>query len=146
MRAAGYRPCVTSYTAALKPPCAVGDLHSAATLLAEMELDFAAEGQAAAARGGRAAAGGDACTARGGDAFTPRGKKKKRKRAEIQAAGGASPGRDLAPTGGDFAPNVRTANTYLRGCLVAGGVGEAWRLYARLGRTGARLIIGAGEG
>ena len=54
MRAAGERPCVMSYTSALKAPCGLGDLGVARRLLAEMEADFAA---AARRRGAAAGAG-----------------------------------------------------------------------------------------
>ncbi|EOD04791.1 hypothetical protein EMIHUDRAFT_250427, partial [Emiliania huxleyi CCMP1516] len=42
MRACGHRPCVFSYTAALKAPCGEGNLEAASALLGEMEADFAA--------------------------------------------------------------------------------------------------------
>lgn len=41
---------------------------------------------------------------------------------------------DLGGDGEDFTPNVRTANTFLRGCLVGGGVEEAVGLLSRLGK------------
>jgi hypothetical protein len=147
MRAAGFRPCVMSFTAALKPFCAVGDLRAAKALLAEMEIDFAAEAVAQAARGG-GGGNGDRGGGGGGDVFTPPGaittagrKKKKKKAKNSGSAGvGASPGRDWAGSGGgDFAPTVRTANTFLRGCLVAGGVSEARQLFSRLGNSGAPI-------
>ncbi|KAL1529535.1 hypothetical protein AB1Y20_000480 [Prymnesium parvum] len=87
MRAAGHRPCVMSYTAALKAPCAAGNLSLAREILHEMEREFATH------KGGRGGTRAD-----------------------------------------DFKPNVRTANTFLRGCLVAGGVDDARALLARLGR------------
>ena len=86
MRAAGERPCVMSYTAALKAPCGNGQLDVARRLLHEMERDFAAVAK------------------RGGNARMV-----------------------------DFTPNNRTANTFFRGCLVAGGIAEARALLSRLG-------------
>ena len=44
MRAAGHRPRVASYTAALKAICGAADLAGAVKLLSEMEADFAAGG------------------------------------------------------------------------------------------------------
>ena len=98
MRAAGHRPCVMSYTASLKAPCACGDLGAARRLLAEMERDFAAAAAAASAAAASAAATSAALD--------------------------------------DWTANVRTANTFLRGCLVAGGVDDALRLLDRLGAAG----------
>ena len=86
MRAAGERPCVMSYTAALKAPCGNGQLDVARRLLHEMERDFAAVAK------------------RGGNARMV-----------------------------DFTPNNVPANTFFRGCLVAGGIAEARALLSRLG-------------
>ena len=83
MRAAGHRPCVMSYTAALKAPCGRGDLDVARGILAEMEAEF---------------------------------------------------GKPGLPKADDWTPNVRTANTFFRGCLVSGGVDDARALLKRLGR------------
>ena len=83
MRAAGHRPCVMSYTAALKAPCGRGDLDVARGILAEMEAEF---------------------------------------------------GKPSLPKTDDWTPNVRTANTFFRGCLVSGGVDDARALLKRLGR------------
>jgi len=88
MREAGHRPCVMSYTAALKAPCALGELDRAKFVLTQMEDDFRAHA----------------------------------------ASAGASDDRQ------DWLPNVRTANTFFRGCLVAGGVADAVALLARLGQ------------
>ena len=95
MRAAGHRPCVMSYTAALKANCKAGDLDVARRVLSEMEAEFA----------------------------------------------------EQAPHGGDdWTPNVRTANTFFRGCLVAGAVDDATALLRRLGRgVWAGAAAGAGE-
>jgi len=110
MRACGHRPCVFSYTAALKAPCGEGNLEAASALLGEMEADFAG----AAAEEAPAGAG----------------------RTDGGAVGRASGGGGSAVAGGDFMPSVRTANTYFRGCLVRGGAAEARALLGRLGRDG----------
>ena len=104
MRVAGHRPCVMSYTAALKAPCACGDLDAARRLLREMETDFSEAAVAAP------------------QAQPP--------------AVGAKRGRGAAGASSDWVPNVRTANTFIRGCLVAGSASDATELLARLGVDG----------
>lgn len=112
MRASGHRPCVMSYTAALKAPCARGDLVEARRLLREMEADFAAH---AKSKGGGGGGGGPA-----------------------GAGGGKRSGRASESSEDDWTANVRTANTFVRGCLVGGGVDDALHLLRRLGADGER--------
>ena len=103
MRRAGYRPCVMSYTAALKAPCAVGDLDLARQILGEMERDFEEAAAAAAAKG------------KGKGAGKGKGGKGGKGKGGAQGEGKTKSFLD------DWTPNVRTANTFFRGCLVAGG-------------------------
>lgn len=79
MRAAGHRPCVMSYTAALKAPCAVGDLALAKRLLTQMERDFTEQANERARRRGvlhkRAIESRSAWGVVGGGAGPPRGQR-----------------------------------------------------------------------
>eukprot|EP00967_Tisochrysis_lutea_P079878 scaffold109473_cov33-Tisochrysis_lutea.AAC.5 len=125
MRAAGHRPCVMSYTAAMKPSCAAGDVSQAVALLRDMESDFDAE-----------AATRRSATLRGSNSSSMRGKKRKKKKPAASANGGCTNSSIAGRTPEDFTPNVRTANTFLRGCMVAGCLPEACQLFDKLGRQG----------
>ena len=117
MRARGHRPCVMSFTAALKAPCTSGDLDEARRLLTEMEEEFAKSSSATTtiAKVGNDSKG------------TPR----------------AAAATDVRGGNGDYVPNVRTANTFLRGCLVGGGVDDARALYRQLGDKGVWQAVAA---
>ena len=96
MRAAGHRPCVMSYTAALKAPCGRGDLGEASRLLAELETDFAEHARAT----GRDSGGGEEEEE---DADDFRGKRQRKKKAKAARKAGA------AAADSDWTPNVSTA-------------------------------------
>ena len=119
MRVAGYRPCVMSYTAALKAPCTCGDIVAARQLLREMEADFGAAANETAT-----------------PAAAPLSKKQKKKKARAAADEERDAAGSSSSNNTDWIPNVRTANTFVRGCLVSGAVDDAVALLARLGSDG----------